>query len=171
MVGPWEIPAELIRRFETRVTFNTGPFRIASDTILSGEIRRQTDFEEGMPNAFAELGGLLVHDDIPDDQALMINLEGRGIVVITGCCHAGLVNTVLHAQELFPGRPVHAVIGGFHLNTAKERQMNETVNFLRTLDIRYLAALHCTGYWASRMLMDRFPDQWIPGTVGARISL
>lgn len=171
MVGPWEIPAELFSRFESRITRNIGPLHIASDTILSGEIRRQTDFEVGMPNAFAEVGGLLVHDDIPDDQALFVDLQGRGIVVITGCCHAGVVNTVLHAQELFTGRPVYAVIGGFHLNAAKERQMKETVKFLRALNIHYLAGLHCTGYWAARRLMDEFHDQWIPGTVGAKIIL
>ena len=169
--GPWELKAEILNEFKSRISLSANPSFIASDIIVSGEIERQTDFEKGMPNAFVEVGGDLTHDRIRDDQALFIDLEGRGIVLLTGCCHAGLVNTLLYALKILPGRPVYAVIGGFHLNNADEKQMNETIEYLRSLNIRYLAALHCTGYYAARRLMQAFHDQWIAGTVGAQITM
>jgi 7,8-dihydropterin-6-yl-methyl-4-(beta-D-ribofuranosyl)aminobenzene 5'-phosphate synthase len=170
-VGPWEIASETLRPVDSRISVNAGPSFIAPDIVVSGEIERQTDFEKGMPNALVEVEGELVHDGLGDDQALFLDLDGRGIVVLTGCCHAGLVNTLLSAQKILPGRPVHAVIGGLHLNSADEWQMRETMGYLQELDIPYIAALHCTGYYAGRRLMERFPDRWIAGTVGARISL
>jgi len=171
VAGPWEVRSETLHPFDSRISIHAGPCFIAPDIVVSGEIERQTDFEPGMPNALVEVEDELVHDGLGDDQALFIDLEGRGIVVLTGCCHAGLVNTLLCAQKILPGRPVHAVIGGLHLNSADERQMRETMGYLQERNIRYLAALHCTGYYAGRRLMGRFPDRWIAGTVGARISL
>ncbi|MBN1102567.1 MAG: MBL fold metallo-hydrolase [Deltaproteobacteria bacterium] len=171
VVGPWEVASETLRPFESRISVNTDPFFIAPDIAVSGEIERQTDFEEGMHNALVEVDGELVHDEIRDDQALFIDLDEGGIVVLTGCCHAGLVNTLLSAQKVLPGRPVHALIGGLHLNSAGERQMKETMGYLQELNLSCLAALHCTGYYAGRRLMERFRDPWIAGTVGARISL
>jgi 7,8-dihydropterin-6-yl-methyl-4-(beta-D-ribofuranosyl)aminobenzene 5'-phosphate synthase len=137
---------------------------------VSGEVPRKTDFEPGMPNAFVEVDGELVHDEILDDQSIFIELEGRGIVVLTGCCHAGVVNTLVHAQEMFPEQRIYALVGGLHLNNADETQMEETITYLSQLQLSHISALHCTGYYAQKILMDRLKDRWLPNTVGARYS-
>jgi 7,8-dihydropterin-6-yl-methyl-4-(beta-D-ribofuranosyl)aminobenzene 5'-phosphate synthase len=168
--GPWEVRPRDLEAFARRITYTEHASRPFPDICISGHIERRTDYEKGMPNAFVKEGAAFVHDEIHDDQALFIDLAGKGIVVITGCCHSGLVNTLLKAEEVFPGKGVYAVIGGLHLNRAPARQMEETMKYLSSLGITYLAALHCTGYQAGRMLAERFRDQSIPGTTGARIT-
>jgi 7,8-dihydropterin-6-yl-methyl-4-(beta-D-ribofuranosyl)aminobenzene 5'-phosphate synthase len=168
-VGPWDIDGTLISQFDSRIEPRSGPSDLGLGIHVSGEIERKTSFERGMPNAFVETDGKQVHDEISDDQSIFIELEGKGIVVITGCCHAGVVNTLTCAQNLFPGQKIYALIGGLHLNNADETQMEKTINALSQLQLSHIAALHCTGYYAQRILMDHFRDRWIPGTVGAKI--
>jgi 7,8-dihydropterin-6-yl-methyl-4-(beta-D-ribofuranosyl)aminobenzene 5'-phosphate synthase len=79
--------------------------------------------------------------------------------VLTGCAHAGIVNILKDAERLFPGRTIHTVIGGFHLNNANDTQMCETINCFKRVDVQYVAALHCTGYHAQKMLMDALKDR------------
>jgi 7,8-dihydropterin-6-yl-methyl-4-(beta-D-ribofuranosyl)aminobenzene 5'-phosphate synthase len=170
-IGPWEVRRTMLDAWKGRKkVFNTGAFAISPDVVLSGEIERLTAFEPGMAAACVKSGSQIVHDTIPEDQALYIDIEDKGIVVITGCCHAGLVNTVKKALELFPGKGIYGIVGGFHLNNAGDRQMEETIAYLAGLGFSYIAPLHCTGYHASRRLMAAFPGQWIPGTVGMRMT-
>jgi 7,8-dihydropterin-6-yl-methyl-4-(beta-D-ribofuranosyl)aminobenzene 5'-phosphate synthase len=95
------------------------------------------------------------------DQALFIELSGKRLVVMTGCAHTGVVNTVMHAERLFPGHSIFAVLGGLHLNNADEEQMSETLECLHQTDLKYVAEFHCTGYFAQKVLMDRFADRRI----------
>ncbi len=169
-IGPWGIKKRLLREFQSRILLSDGLTALGHGAHVSGEIGRQASFEKGMANAFFEKDGELVHDTIADDQALFIELSGKRLVVITGCAHAGVVNTVLHAERLFPGYSIFAVLGGFHLNNADEEQMNETLKCLRRADVKYIAGVHCTGYYAQKILMGQFTERWIPGAVGARIT-
>jgi 7,8-dihydropterin-6-yl-methyl-4-(beta-D-ribofuranosyl)aminobenzene 5'-phosphate synthase len=169
-VGPWGIKKSLLKEFQSRVLLSDGLTALGHGVHVSGEIERQAPFEKGMPNAFLEKDGELVRDKIADDQALFVELGHKRLVVITGCAHAGVVNTILHAERLFPGYSIFAVLGGFHLNNADGEQMNETVKCLRRTDVKYIAGVHCTGYYAQKFLMDQFTDRWIPGAVGARIT-
>jgi 7,8-dihydropterin-6-yl-methyl-4-(beta-D-ribofuranosyl)aminobenzene 5'-phosphate synthase len=171
VVGPWGLTGRLLRAFQKRVIMSGSTTALGLDTYASGGIERRTSFEKGMPNAYLEEAGVLVPDPIADDQALFIELGGQRLVVVTGCAHAGIVNTLTHAEQVFPGRTIHAVIGGFHLNNAGEAQMRETIDCFRRLNVQYIAALHCTGYHAQKALMDVFRERWIPGTVGMRITL
>ncbi|HUT69366.1 MAG TPA: MBL fold metallo-hydrolase [Desulfatiglandales bacterium] len=92
------------------------PSLVAEGTIaVTGEIKRVTDFEKGLPNALVDRNGTLEHDDILDDQSLVIKLKGRGLVVIFGCSHAGIINTMLYAQKITGINTIHVVLGGFHL--------------------------------------------------------
>lgn len=170
-VGPWDIDMRVFDQFGSRVQPVANSCDLGSGVHVSGEIERRTDFEPGMPNAFVEVDGELVHDKMPDDQSIFIELEGKGIVVLTGCCHAGVVNTLTCAQTMFPEQPVYALIGGLHLNNAEDEQMQRTIEYLSKSQIKYISALHCTGYYAQRILMEEFRDRWLPNTVGARISL
>jgi 7,8-dihydropterin-6-yl-methyl-4-(beta-D-ribofuranosyl)aminobenzene 5'-phosphate synthase len=170
-VGPWDIEKRVFDQFGSRVEPRANASDLGSGVHVSGEIERRADFEPGMPNAFVEIDGELVHDQISDDQSIFIELEGKGIVVLTGCCHAGVVNTLTCAQRMFPEQPVYALIGGLHLNNADDEQIRRTIEYLSKSQIRYISALHCTGYYAQRILMEKFRDRWLPNTVGAKITL
>jgi len=167
--GPWDVESTLFSQFGDRIEPRSGPSDLGLGIHVSGEIEKKTGFERGMPNAFVETDGKLIHDKIPDDQSIFIKLEEKGIVVLTGCCHAGVVNTLTYAQKLFPGQKIYALVGGLHLNNADETQMEGTINALSQLQISYISVLHCTGYFAQRILMDKFRDRWVPSTVGAKI--
>jgi 7,8-dihydropterin-6-yl-methyl-4-(beta-D-ribofuranosyl)aminobenzene 5'-phosphate synthase len=168
-VGPWKVRQDLLKEFNSRIITNAHSSDLGLGIHISGEIERKNDFEKGMPNAFMEVEKELVHDGIEDDQSLFIELEVKGVIVLTGCCHAGVVNTLSSAQKMFPGQRIYALMGGFHLNQAEEKQMKKTLEFLLNLNLRYMSAMHCTGYYAQKVLMEEFRDRWIPNTVGAKI--
>jgi 7,8-dihydropterin-6-yl-methyl-4-(beta-D-ribofuranosyl)aminobenzene 5'-phosphate synthase len=136
-------------RFGSRIEMGTAPSTIHVRVHLSGQIERVTDFEPGMPNVFVEMEGERIHDDIEDDQAVFIELGDERLVVLTGCCHAGSVNTLEHARRQFLKRKVHALLGGLHLNSAGETQMEETMAYISQAGIDHISAFHCTGYYAS----------------------
>jgi 7,8-dihydropterin-6-yl-methyl-4-(beta-D-ribofuranosyl)aminobenzene 5'-phosphate synthase len=169
--GPWKMKEDLLKEFKSRIVIKAHSSHLGLGIHISGEIERKNDFEKGMPNAFMEVEKKLIHDGIEDDQSLFIELDGKGVIVLTGCCHAGVVNTLSCAQKMFPGQRIYALIGGLHLNNAEEIQMKKTLEFLLNLNLRYISAMHCTGYYAQRVLMEKFGDQWIPNTVGAKITL
>jgi 7,8-dihydropterin-6-yl-methyl-4-(beta-D-ribofuranosyl)aminobenzene 5'-phosphate synthase len=168
-VGPWKMKGDLLKEFESRIMTNAHSSNLGLGIHISGEIERKHDFEKGMPNAFMEVEKKLVHDGIEDDQSLFIELEGKGVIVLTGCCHAGVVNTLSSAQRMFPGQRIYALMGGFHLNNTEEIQMEKTLGYLSQLDIKHICAMHCTGHYAQKVLMEKFGDRFIPNTVGAKL--
>jgi 7,8-dihydropterin-6-yl-methyl-4-(beta-D-ribofuranosyl)aminobenzene 5'-phosphate synthase len=170
LAGPWQIDSRIFEEFPSRLQTNRQKAILGNGIVLSGQIGRRTDFEPGMPNALVDDGGSLVHDTLDDDQALFIELAGKGLIIVTGCCHAGIVNTIEHAWTLFPDIHVHAVIGGLHLNSADDEQMDKTIEYLSGVHPDYIAACHCTGYHAARRLMRHFERSWIPITVGATMT-
>jgi len=168
--GPWDIDKRVVEQFGSRIEMNAAPSTIMPGVHLSGQIERINDFELGMPNAMVEIEGKRVHDEIEDDQAIFIELGNEKLVVLTGCCHAGAVNTLEKARKQFPDKKVHALLGGLHLNSAGDTQMEKTMKYLSQTAVENIAAFHCTGYHAQRILMENFRDQWIPTTVGAKIT-
>lgn len=103
LVGPWKIDNRLLKLFRQRIITNDISSELGLGVYTTGEIERQNDFEKGMPNAYREIGHKLVRDGIEDDQSLFIDLEEKGIIVITGCCHAGEVNTLRKPFPFCPG--------------------------------------------------------------------
>jgi 7,8-dihydropterin-6-yl-methyl-4-(beta-D-ribofuranosyl)aminobenzene 5'-phosphate synthase len=109
---------------------------------------------------------------ILDDQALIVSLGDRGLVILSGCGHAGIVNTVRFARNLTGNDAVAAIIGGFHLSGPMfERIIEPTVDALAELSPSLLVPAHCTGWRAVHRLATRFPDALIMSTVGTTISL
>lgn len=97
---------------------------------------------------------------------------GKGLVVFTGCSHAGVVNTTKHAVELTGGGsvPVHAVVGGFHLATSDAEQIQNTIADLKRLDPAVLMPGHCSGWRAKFAIEKHIPGSLVPCTVGSRIT-
>ena len=141
--------------------------------LVTGEIDRTTDFEQGMP--FHErLGDNGWGPDplITDDQAIVVNVRGLGIVVLTGCGHAGAVNIARHAMRLTSTDKLHALMGGFHLSgPAFEPIIEPTVAALVELGPALIVPAHCTGWKAQHRLAAAFPRAFVPNSVGTTYTL
>lgn len=142
---------------------------VDASVLITGEVDRTTDFEHGMPASHqAWRGERWSHDPlVVDDQALVVHLRGQGLVVLTGCGHAGAVNIVRHAQRLTGVGAVHALLGGLHLSgPAFEPVIGPTVAALTALAPKLVAPGHCTGWRAQHALAAALPDAWVPSSSG-----
>jgi 7,8-dihydropterin-6-yl-methyl-4-(beta-D-ribofuranosyl)aminobenzene 5'-phosphate synthase len=151
------------------------PSLLAGGSVLiTGEVDRTTDFEHGMPPAHQAWDGHGWQHDakVIDDQALIVNVRGQGLVVLTGCGHAGVVNIVRHAMRLTGVRRLHAVIGGFHLTgPGFEPIIGPTVAALTELAPALIVPGHCTGWRAQHELERALPDAWVQTSVGTSYQI
>ncbi len=158
-----------LRREGVEVIEEVGPSMLLDEQVLiSGEVARTTPFETGFPIHWAKRGQAWELDPlIRDDQCAIVNLRGKGLVVVTGCGHAGIVNIVRHAQALTGVQQVYAVVGGFHLTGGLfEKIIPDTVAALKSIGPRYLIPAHCTGWSAHFQLARDMPDAYLPNSVG-----
>jgi 7,8-dihydropterin-6-yl-methyl-4-(beta-D-ribofuranosyl)aminobenzene 5'-phosphate synthase len=141
--------------------------------LVSGEISRTTEFEKGFPIHYAKREGKWVLDPyIYDDQCFIVNLRGKGLVILTGCGHAGIVNIIRNAQQLTGVDKIYAVMGGFHLSGAVfEPIIDPTVNELVKLNPSFIIPGHCTGWKATHEIARRMPKAFVQNSVGTRIVL
>ncbi len=141
--------------------------------LITGEVGRTSDFETGFAVHQAHRDGAWTPDPlILDDQALIVNVRDRGLVIVTGCGHAGIINIVRHAQALTGETRVHAVIGGFHLSGPLfEPRIGATVEALAAAAPTMIVPAHCTGFTAMRALADGLPDAFVQNSVGTRFLL
>lgn len=142
---------------------------IAEGIFLTGEVPRKTSFEHGDAGQFCDDAGCSA-DEVPDDQSLVI-VSDRGLVLLLGCCHAGLVNTIGYAIDKTGVEDIYAVIGGTHLGCSDQARLNETVKALREYRINKLCVGHCTGFAAAARLFRDFPGQFQPSHVGFTIEV
>lgn len=141
------------------------PAKIADGITTTGEIQRTTNYEKVSGFLTVE-EGRFTKDSIIDDQALVINLKDKGLVVITGCAHAGVVNTTMRAQKIMKTEKVYAVLGGFHLINANDERIQATVTDLAKFNIEFLGPCHCTGEKATRKIKEAFEDKCQPLKTG-----
>jgi 7,8-dihydropterin-6-yl-methyl-4-(beta-D-ribofuranosyl)aminobenzene 5'-phosphate synthase len=141
--------------------------------LITGEVDRTTDFEQGMPFHEAERNGRWEPDPlILDDQALVVHLRGKGLVVLTGCGHAGAVNICRYAMRLTGVERLHGVLGGFHLTgRAFEPLIEPTVAALAELAPALVVPAHCTGWRAQHRFGARLADAFVPNAVGTSFVL
>lgn len=141
------------------------PVTIIDGLTTTGEIERITSYER--PKRFWTVeDGKYVEDLVLDDQALAAKLTGKGLVVITGCAHSGIVNTILHSMKLTGSNKVHAVLGGFHLVDADEERLIQTIERLREFGVKVLRPGHCTGSKAVNLLTNAFGKRCKPLNAG-----
>jgi 7,8-dihydropterin-6-yl-methyl-4-(beta-D-ribofuranosyl)aminobenzene 5'-phosphate synthase len=148
-------------------------FLLDGGVLITGEVDRTTPFETGFRGHEALRGDAWEPDPlILDDQALVVRVRDRGLVVLTGCGHAGIVNTVRYVRRLTGHDHVAAVVGGFHLNGPMfESIIEPTVEALGQLAPALLAPAHCTGWKAVHRIAARFPDAFVMPTVGTTIQI
>jgi len=136
---------------------------------VSGEIPRVTAFETGMQGQHRRtLDGQGWEPDplVIDERFIAVSVKGKGVIVLTACSHAGVVNVMTHARDCFAGETLYGVLGGFHLSGGNERIIPETVAELRAFELKLIAAAHCTGWRAVNALADAFGDAVAPAAVG-----
>ena len=143
---------------------------ITKGVVTSGEIERIVPYERVEGFSVVENGEFLA-DSMPDDQALFINLEGKGLVIVTGCAHSGLINTIHYAQKLTGIDRIYAVIGGFHLIKASTNRINKTIEELEKINFALLAPCHCTGTKATFRFLETFKEKCKPIVVGDKLKL
>lgn len=153
-------------------TFNLSrePVRLSEHIMTSGEIPMANDYEQVEPVMFVKEGGKTSPDNLADDLALIIDAD-FGLVVILGCGHRGMINTLRHAQKLAGKELVYAVIGGPHLIGASPEQLPLTVAALREIGVQKLGLCHCTGFPASAYLAQEFGDAFFLNNAGSRFTL
>jgi 7,8-dihydropterin-6-yl-methyl-4-(beta-D-ribofuranosyl)aminobenzene 5'-phosphate synthase len=148
-------------------------FLFDRSVLVTGEVPRTTGYEPGLPSQQAWLGGRWEPDPLVlDEQALIVDIKDKGLLVITGCGHAGIVNICRYARRLTNERLLYAVMGGFHLSGPIFEPLNPRVlDDLGALMPSVIVPAHCTGWRAQYAIGARFGEAFVPNTVGTRFQL
>ena len=146
------------------------PTEIIPGAWLTGSIERVTTYEKVPPTLLVMREESIEEDDFRGELAVVCNVKGKGLVVISGCAHAGIINTVRHAQKITGIDKVHAVIGGFHLVNADTEIIWQTIADMQDIAPDYIIPMHCTGFEAVTAFRDAMPEQFILNTAGTRYS-
>ncbi len=172
-IWPRTLVKDELEQKNVEIVESETPTLIADDMVMvTGTVERTTEFEKGMPNALVEKDGEIVKDPIIDDQALVIKLNEKGLVVITGCAHAGVINTVMFAQKATGEQNIRAVVGGFHLSGPFfEKIHDETFEELKKFDPDVILPMHCTGWKAIQRISEEFPSGFVLNSVGSKMTL
>lgn len=171
-----DVPSvEDLTAFGAEVIVTTEPQSLHNDMFfVSGEVPRVTAYERGYPGQvrLMEDGESWEPDELlMDERFLAINVANKGIVVLSACSHAGIVNVLTHAQDSFPGVQLHAVMGGLHLSGPNEAIIPQTVDGIQGFNLKTIAAGHCTGWRGMTALANAFGDKILaPSAVGKRYS-
>ncbi|MBN2396664.1 MAG: MBL fold metallo-hydrolase [Candidatus Atribacteria bacterium] len=141
--------------------------------MISGEIERTTDFEEtgGVSCFTIDHEGNLVPDQLKDDYSLIINVKNKGIVIITGCGHAGPVNIIKHSLKVSGIDKLDGIMGGFHLLQAENKRIDLTIQEFKKYKFNWIAPMHCTGTVPTAKIALNFKDEFREIHVGDIIDL
>jgi len=145
------------------------PYLIADDTtLITGEIPRKTRFEKGFLRHVALVDGKWQPDPlILDERALVFNVKGKGLVVISGCAHAGIINTINYARRISGINNIYAVMGGFHLaGKENEKRIQQTIAEMIRINPKLIASMHCTGWKGMLAIANALPKATIWNSVG-----
>ncbi|MCC6345850.1 MAG: MBL fold metallo-hydrolase [Nitrospirales bacterium] len=149
------------------VEFHKGPVKLAAGVVTTGEIPRIHEWEE--LNIFRiKKEGEMLSDRVFDDQGVAINTR-KGLVIIAGCSHAGIINTIEQAIKVTGVDDIHCVIGGFHLIGPGESKIERTIEELKRLRVQKIVPIHCTGFEAIKRISMAMPDEFEYGTAGCRM--
>ncbi|MHB8104651.1 MAG: MBL fold metallo-hydrolase [Dehalococcoidales bacterium] len=163
-------PKDELENLGARFNLTNKPARISENIMTTGEIPMLSGYEEVENNLFVKEENVLQPDPLADDLALIINTD-LGLVVILGCAHRGIVNTLRQAQKLTGKELVYAAIGGTHLFRSSKERIDKTIADLKAMGIQRLGVSHCTGYRASAWLFQEFGDIFFPNNAGTRFML
>ncbi|MHC1568205.1 MAG: MBL fold metallo-hydrolase [Candidatus Syntropharchaeia archaeon] len=152
-------------KFKTRKK----PVEILDNIIATGEIERKS-FEEVDRSLYVMDGDNFIRDEVLDDQALIVRTE-KGLFILLGCAHSGVINTIEHAMEITGEKRVYGVVGGTHLGFSDEKRIEETIKFLKRYEIERIGVSHCTGMKASVKFASVFKERFFFNNAGVRFEI
>ena len=151
-----------------------GSINLPPPLMITGQIPRKTSFEKGFPLQYKEIEDEkeLVPDPlVNDDQAIVVNIKQKGLVIVTGCGHAGIINTINYAKNVTKINKVFAVLGGFHLTGGiYEESIEPTIKELEKANPKYIIPCHCTGWKATNRIIEAMPERFIQTSVGTSFN-
>ena len=151
------------------IVLTDGPTEVCEGLWLTGAVPRLTDYED-VGGPFYKDSACTIPDDIIDDQSAYIETS-NGTVVILGCAHAGVINTLNYIRQLTGEKPIFMLLGGMHLVNADKNRLEKTIEALKELDIKHYRPCHCTGFAGSSMIYNAFPNKCSPAPVGKVITI
>ncbi len=166
-IGITDHSREEYERLGAIFTLTREPLNLMEGVVTAGEIERATSFEQ-LEDLFTTQDGKVVQDHERDDTAVVLNFR-EGLVIITGCAHSGIVNTMIQAKKVTGVDKVHAVIGGLHLIDGDEEKKELTVEALEEVD--FVLAGHCTGFDGLRRIANAIGDRFCPLKTGMILHL
>jgi len=167
-----KLTREMVKAAGLAVVETEKPYLLLEDTILFlGEIPRSTDFETGWPLPHCHQDGNEVWDAIEDDTSIVMHLKDKGLVILSGCAHAGIINTVHYAMKVTGMNKIHAVMGGFHLSGPFfEPIIDRTTQEFKKINPAYIIPTHCTGRKAIMEMEKQMPEQFILNMAGTKLT-
>ena len=166
-----QLTREKFENAGVRIVESETPRMLLDDTVLFlGEVPKQTEFEKGFPKMHFDEDGESKWDPIEEDSAIVVHVKGKGLVVLSGCAHSGIINTVNYARQVTAVEDLFVVMGGFHLTGADfEPIIGPTTDALKTLNPQYVVPTHCTGRKAVMHLEKEMPDNFLLNMSGTRM--
>ena len=150
------------------IILSTGPYRLGAGCWTTGEVPRLSFESAGRSGGrFYRQDDVFLRDNLEDDQAIVINVRRKGLVVVAGCAHAGIVNTVNYAREISGVDRVWAIMGGFHLAPADDDEIQRTINEISRMRPAMVSPTHCTGLRAVSEFARQMPEAFVQGVVGS----
>jgi len=165
-IGIPEIAFQSLQRPTVSVHHVTRPTTIYPGLVVTGPIPQLLGCETGNPRFFLD-EACQTRDSLEDDQAMFFTTS-KGLIVLLGCAHSGVINTISYIEQLVPGQPIHALMGGMHLLEASQERIQWTVNELRKRKIQMIAPAHCTGIKATLAIWQAFPERCSEACVGTQ---
>lgn len=170
-VGPWTLGRDDLLQAGATLQENTAPALVADLGLITGPIEASVNYETPLPGPKRLVDGKEEKDDFRDEQALVLKVKDRGLVIISACSHPGITNMVRYAQKLTGETRVAAVIGGFHLTAGGPELIQNTIQGLKELDIDLIVSGHCTGFRALTQLVNAFPEKFMVSCVGTKVII
>jgi 7,8-dihydropterin-6-yl-methyl-4-(beta-D-ribofuranosyl)aminobenzene 5'-phosphate synthase len=149
-----------------RFTLKGEFYELEEGIFLTGEVPRKTSFEKPDPRLFAKVDGKWVPDQFPDDESLVLDTP-KGLVIVFGCAHSGMINTINHVMEKTGREKIYTLLGGTHLQFLTPEQLEESIEAIKRLEVEHIGVSHCTGMKASIRLAQEFGDRFFFGHVGS----
>jgi len=143
---------------------------IEKGIFLTGEVPRKTSFEKPDPGLFSDIDGKTDQDTFLDDQSLILD-TGKGLILILGCAHSGMINIINHVIDKIGKENFYAILGGTHLDFLTAEQLDESIKVLKRIKIEKIGVCHCTGMRAAFRLHQEFGDRFFYGHVGSTLEI
>jgi 7,8-dihydropterin-6-yl-methyl-4-(beta-D-ribofuranosyl)aminobenzene 5'-phosphate synthase len=165
-----EFPKGHYEKRGAQFIFKSSLSEVAEGIYLTGEIPRTTEYEKGDSRLIVKNNGNVAPDPLLDDQALIIRTKHDGLIILLGCTHSGLINTIQYVLDHFRGEKLSVLIGGTHLAFLNDDQVEKTITRLKQYNFKKIGVSHCTGLKAEMRLFQEFKDKFFVANVGTSLE-